>query len=177
METELKFRKAEERDIPHIWEILQSAIKRRKKDGSLQWQDGYPNLQTVNEDVEKGYNYVLTLNDEVIATVAAIFNEEPTYEVIDGTWLSLGEFMVFHRLAISEKALGKGYIKKMFAFLEELALENHTFSIKADTNFDNPAMLALFEKCGYTYCGEIQVRDGKRKAFEKILKPKRNENE
>ena len=27
----------------------------------------------------------------------------------------------------------------------------------------------LFEKEGYTYCGIIQVRDGKREAFQKIL--------
>lgn len=172
MDSKLKFRKAEEKDIPKIWEILQSAIERRKQDGSLQWQDGYPNPETVRQDVEKGYNYVLTLDEEVIATVAVIFNHEPTYEVIDGAWLSEGDFMVFHRLAVAEQALGKGYIKKVFAFLEELALKQNIYSIKADTNFDNPAMLSLFEKSGYTYCGEIEVSDGKRKAFEKILLPK-----
>ncbi len=30
-----------------IWEILQDAILRRKKDGSNQWQDGYPNPESV----------------------------------------------------------------------------------------------------------------------------------
>lgn len=166
---ELDFRKATPEDIPAIWKILQQSIERRRIDGSTQWQDGYPNLSTVENDIEKGYNYVLTLENKIIATAALIFNNEPTYDVIDGAWLTTGDFLVVHRVGVSDEVAGKGFATKFFQVFEDFAKENEVYSIKVDTNFDNLAMLKILEKLGYTYCGEIQVRDGKRKAFEKVL--------
>lgn len=165
----LNFRKGSEKDISEIWKILQQSIERRKNDGSNQWQDGYPNLSTVENDIEKGYNYVLTLNEKIIATSALIFNDEPTYDVIDGAWLTDGEFLVVHRVGVSDEVAGKGFATKFFETFENFAKKNEVFSIKVDTNFDNLAMLKILEKLGYSYCGEIQVRDGARKAFEKVL--------
>ncbi len=40
---------------------------------------------------------------------------------------------------------------------------------KVDTNFDNAAMLHILKKLGYTYCGEVYLAGGERKAFEKLL--------
>jgi len=166
---DLEFRIATENDIPSIWKILRQAIERRKNDGSTQWQDGYPNLSTVQADVEKGQNYVLTQNGKIIVTAAVIFNDEPTYDVIDGAWLTHGDFMVVHRVGVSDEVAGKGFAKKLFTILEDFARENKIYSIKIDTNFDNIPMLKILEKLDYIYCGEIQVRDGARKAFEKVL--------
>ena len=45
----LQFRKAIASDLPFIWDILKQAISRRKKDGSNQWQDGYPNPRLSKE--------------------------------------------------------------------------------------------------------------------------------
>ena len=47
------FRKATITDAPKIWIILQQAILRRKADGSNQWQDGYPNPEIIQQDIEK----------------------------------------------------------------------------------------------------------------------------
>src|SRR5690606_1385395 len=165
----LKFRAARPEDAAAIWVILQQAIRRRKEDGSTQWQNGYPNLQTVQADIEKGYGHVLTWNDKIIAYAGLIFNYEPTYEVIDGAWLTLGDFLVVHRIAVSDEVAGKGIATKFFDYFEKYAIENQVYSIKVDTNFDNFPMLKILNKLGYTYCGEIQVSDGARKAFEKVL--------
>lgn len=169
MEEILDFRSAEEKDKDIIWEILQQAIERRRKDGSKQWQDGYPNVQTVETDIEKGNGYVVTLNREVVIYAALIFNHEPAYENIEGKWLTNGEFMVVHRVAVSEKVAGKGMVKKLFTMMEDFAKSREVYSIKVDTNFDNLAMLAILEKLGYTFCGEVVFRDSPRKAFEKVL--------
>lgn len=55
----MKLQQATTDDVDQIWEILQFAIASRKQDGSEQWQDGYPNLNTVKNDIEKGYGHVL----------------------------------------------------------------------------------------------------------------------
>ena len=166
---EINFRKASIEDAASVWEILQQAIRRRKSDGSKQWQSGYPNPETVKDDIQNGYCYVLTSDEKIIASTALIFNNEPTYDVIDGAWLSLGDFLVIHRMAVADEVLGRGIASHFFELIEEFAKENGVFSIKVDTNFDNHAMLRILEKLNYIYCGEIQVRDGARKAFEKLL--------
>jgi len=169
MEMNLEFRKAIAEDSSVIWQILQDAITRRKNDGSRQWQDGYPNLETVKSDIEKGFGYVLLVDGTVAGYSALIFNNEPAYNDIEGEWLTNGEFLAVHRVAISDKFAGQGLSKKIFSFVEDVAKENNTFSIKVDTNFDNPAMLSILEKLGYQYCGEVHFRGSARKAFEKVL--------
>lgn len=167
---ELKLRKAQPSDAQKIWEILQQAIEKRRLDGSLQWQDGYPNPETVKADIEKGAGFVLENGMETVAYSALIFNDEPAYSSIEGKWLSDRDFLVVHRVAVSESFRGKGVIKEMFRLFEDHAVQNRVLSIKVDTNFDNTPMLAILEKLGYSYCGKVYVRSGERMAFEKILK-------
>ncbi|WP_276483753.1 GNAT family N-acetyltransferase [Paraflavitalea pollutisoli] len=163
------FRKAVSEDLDAIWEILQQAILRRKKDGSQQWQDGYPNPVVVQKDIDNGAGYVLITGDVIVGYCAILVNDEPAYAGIEGKWLTEGDFVVFHRVAIAEQQLGKGLAKVLFGFIEDYARTHGIMSIKADTNFDNPAMLNLFQKQGYVYCGEVYFRGSARKAFEKVL--------
>lgn len=163
------FKKAEKADIQDIWHILEDAIQLRKNEGSAQWQDGYPNLTVINNDVSKGAGYILTEEDTIIGYCAILINDEPEYSNIKGNWLTQENFIVFHRVAISKNHLGKGLAQLMLKFIEQVALEKNIYSIKADTNFDNIGMLKIFEKLGYTYCGEVSFRGSSRKAFEKVL--------
>lgn len=164
------FRKAETTDKLPIWKILQQAIARRKQDGSTQWQDGYPNEEVIRSDIERGIGYVLTLNNQVAGYTAILFNDEPAYDDLKGSWLTDGDFAVVHRIAISDDYLGQGLAQQLMLFTEQLAIENGIFSIKVDTNFDNIAMLRIFDKLGYTYCGEVSFRGAVRRAYEKRLK-------
>ncbi|MBC5838807.1 GNAT family N-acetyltransferase [Flavobacterium muglaense] len=163
------FRKADLSEKNTVWEILQQAIIRRKKDGSNQWQDGYPNPDVVQNDIEKGYGYVLVDQETIIGYTAVLLNDEPAYAGIEGKWLTNGDFVVIHRVAVSESQLGKGLAKIIMGFIEELALKNHIYSVKADTNFDNIPMMKVFEGLGYTLCGEVFFRGSPRKAYEKVL--------
>ncbi|MFN5415687.1 MAG: GNAT family N-acetyltransferase [Flavobacteriia bacterium] len=163
------FRLALESEIPQIWSILQQAIERRKIDGSNQWQNGYPNPESIRQDITKNVGYVLTEGEQVIAYGAVLINDEPAYADIIGKWLTNDDFVVVHRVAIAETHLGKGLIQKMFSYIEDFARENKIYSIKVDTNFDNQAMLRIMEKLEYSYCGEVSMGGSPRKAFEKVL--------
>lgn len=169
MSLHYKFQKATTVQIPEIWIILQQAIARRKTDGSNQWQDGYPNPEIILNDINKNAAYVLCKENIIIGYVAMMINDEPEYENIEGQWLTNTDFVVFHRVAISELHLGKGLAKKMMNYIEEFAVKNTIYSIKADTNFDNQAMLSLFDKLNYSYCGEVYFRGSARRAYEKVL--------
>ena len=165
----LQFRKASLPEIPQIWEILQKAIQRRKEDGSNQWQDGYPNPEVIKADIEKEVGFVLTEGENLVGYCAVLINDEPAYAGIEGKWLSDEDFVVVHRIAIAQDYLGKGLAKEMMKFIEEFAIQNNIYSVKADTNFDNLGMIKSFEKAGYVYCGEVFFRGSARRAYEKVL--------
>src|SRR5688572_16875547 len=151
----MKLRKAGISDIIPIWEILQQAIEQRRQEGSQQWQNGYPNQQTVEDDITNGYGYVIAENSIIIAYAAIIFDIEPAYKEINGQWLTNGDYVAVHRVATSNSVKGKGVATMLFKLLEDLAIEHNVFSIKVDTNFDNIPMLKILKKLDYSYCGEI----------------------
>lgn len=163
------FRLAELSDAPAIWSILKAAISRRKLDGSEQWQDGYPNPEVVKTDILKKAGYVLTNDDEIIGYTAIFVNDEPAYNTIEGHWLSTGDFVAIHRVAIADGHLGKGLSIEILKYVEQIALKNNIHSIKVDTNFDNPAMIRIFERSDYQYCGTVMLRGKQRQAYEKLL--------
>ena len=167
--NETTFRQATASDIPVIWSMLKAAIARRKADGSEQWQDGYPNPAVLQKDVDNGVGYVLTINDEIAGYTAILINDEPAYEGIEGAWLTNEDFVVFHRVVIAEKFLGQGLAKKLLVHIEDYAKNKGIRSLKADTNYDNAAMLGTFEKMGYQYCGQVWFRGKPRRAYEKVL--------
>jgi GNAT superfamily N-acetyltransferase len=161
--------KATSTEIPRIWEILQQAIFRRRQDGSDQWQNGYPNPDVVQSDIDKGVGYVFTNDDIVIGYAAVLISDEPAYEAIEGKWLTDGDFLVVHRVAIADEYLGMGLSAVIFELIEKMALAQNIHSVKVDTNFDNIAMLKILERLGYTYCGQVYFNGSARRAFEKVL--------
>lgn len=163
------FRKAKPLEWQQVWAIIQYAIARRKADGSNQWQDGYPNPEVLRNDIEKDAGFVLADGEKIAGYCAIMINDEPAYEAIEGKWLTSGNFVVFHRVAVSKDYLGKGLARELLKHIEAFALKNGIYSIKADTNYDNPAMLRIFESMGYIYCGEVYFRGSPRRAYEKVL--------
>lgn len=163
------FRKAVLADVPAIWAILQDAIQRRKEDGSNQWQDGYPNPDTIRQDIGKDVGYVMAHGDEIVGYCAVLVNDEPAYDNIDGAWQTDGDFVVFHRVAIAQKHVGKGLSYQLMEHIEALARDYRIRSVRADTNFDNFAMMKAFDRMGYVYCGDVLLRGSPRRAYEKVL--------
>lgn len=162
-------RPATRTDLPATWTIIQFAIEQRRLDGSTQWQDGYPNPGTLQDDLDKGQAHVLELDGEIVLYAAIIFDTEPAYEAIEGKWLTDGPYVVLHRVAIAPTVKGKGIATAFFRMVEDLARERGVPSIKVDTNFDNAPMLRIMDKLGYTYCGLVYFRGSARRAYEKVL--------
>jgi GNAT superfamily N-acetyltransferase len=162
-------RKAIFSELPTIWSILQQAIEQRKQDGSNQWQNGYPNEQTVRDDITNGYAYILIENNDIVAYAAIIIGIEPAYNDIEGKWLTYDDYVTVHRVATLNAVKGKGIATQVFKKVEDLCIEEKVYSIKVDTNFDNVPMLKILDKLNYTYCGEIFFNGASRRAYEKMI--------
>lgn len=171
IQAELEFRKAEAADCDTIWAIIQQAIRRRRADGSIQWQDGYPNPDVIALDIKKGAGNVALIEGEIVAYGVILKNDEPEYERLHGKWLRSGDYVAVHRIAVADSHLGKGLAVAMMRHAEVKAHEWGIGSVRVDTNFDNHAMLHIFDKLGFTYCGEVYFRGSPRRAYEKVLVP------
>jgi len=168
----MNFRKAEIGDIPKIMEIIRSAQNYLKNEGIDQWQNNYPNSDTIKEDIENVNSYLIENEKQIIAAAAIIFEGDPTYNYIeDGAWITEAKYGVVHRAAVAEKYKGQGIMAEIFKETYIMARKKNARSIRIDTHLENFAMQRAIEKEDFNYCGIIYTRGGsKRLAFERIIK-------
>ena len=162
------FRKATTADIDTIERMIKAASGRLGAAGIDQWQRGYPNRCSIENDVEAGVGMVLALGNEVLAYGAVIFTGEPAYDdLTGGQWLTDGEYAVVHRLCVSEIFVGMGFAKQFMSAAEAMAAER-VKSFRIDTHPDNKIMQDLVKRMGFTYCGDVVI-ESRRLAYEKII--------
>ncbi|RAK09324.1 acetyltransferase (GNAT) family protein [Halanaerobium saccharolyticum] len=167
----MNFRKAETRDIPEIIKIITAAQNYLSKQGIDQWQNNYPNQETIKEDIKQGNSYLIQQGNKIVATAAIIFAKDPTYDYIEnGDWITEGKYGVIHRAAVAAEYKGQAIMAEIFKKTYKLARRENAESIRIDTHPDNFAMHRAIEKESFKYCGIIYTSDGsKRLAYEKVI--------
>lgn len=167
----MEFKKAVEADIDSIINIIKQAQFYFKQQGINQWQNNYPNVETISNDITNKSSYVLLKDNIIVATVAVFFDGEKTYDYIhEGEWTKNNEYAVIHRIAIENNYKGLGLSSEIIKNVEQLCLNKNIYSIRIDTHEENLSMQNLLKKNKFQYCGIIYLEDkSKRIAFEKIL--------
>lgn len=150
-------RKATYDDIPALMRIFECAKRIMRASGNLkQWGDGYPSVDVVRRDIERGVCYVASAveNGAIEATMAFIPGPDPTYSYIEGgAWLNDEPYSVIHRIAVA--APGKGYARRMLDWAFE-----RTDTVRIDTHRDNVIMHHVLRDYGFEYCGVIYLANG-----------------
>jgi len=168
-------RKTTTADIAEITEIYEQAKRALKADGVDQWQNGYPNEESLKSDIENNMSYVVVEENgnisEIVGTAALAFGIEPTYnKVFDGGWTTNEPYGFIHRVAVSEKFKGRGIVASLFAELERQAKKKNVHSLRIDTHRQNLSMQKAVSKNSYKHIGIIYLPDGaERLAFEKLI--------
>ena len=173
-----EIRKANENDVKLVMEIINDAKELFKSQGSPQWQedDGYPNEETIQNDLKHQQLYVFTL-DQYIVGIAAISSipDECYRKIQEGDWLSSidEKYLVIHRVAVRKNYYGRQIAYKLIEYSKELAKNSDIHSIRADTMDINVGMNKLLQKCGFKSCGIIyldrKMKFPKRTAYEYLL--------
>ena len=74
----MKLRPKTINDLPEVIEIINQAKLYFKNEGIDQWQDGYPNEDSIINDINQNEAYVLENNGKILATTMISSNIEPT---------------------------------------------------------------------------------------------------
>ena len=167
----MHLRKSTLADRESIMNIIAQAQAYFKAQGIDQWQNNYPNLEVIQNDIRNGNSYVLVKDSEVVATAVLTFTTEASYEsVYDGQWLSDQPYGVIHRIAVEHELKGLGLSSMVMKEMESICLAEGIHSLRVDTHEENLSMQKLLQKNGFIYCGHIYLTGGaKRVIFEKLL--------
>lgn len=164
----MNFREAKKEDIESILEVISHAKEYMKRNNSTQWNENYPNKETIINDIENNIGYVLIVKNLIRGYIVVDFSDDEVYKNIKGKWKTFGNYASIHRCAIHKELRGQGYGSELFKFAEKLALSKNIRSVRVDTAPENEIMKHLFNKNGYEYCGIVFI-DGEKIAYEKLL--------
>ncbi|MBR6807775.1 MAG: N-acetyltransferase [Clostridia bacterium] len=161
----MEIRLAEKRELCEILSIYESArVFMRESGNPNQWAGKYPDEETVTRDIEQRKLRVCTENGEILAVFFYDEGEDPTYNIIyDGEWLNDRPCGVIHRIAVSDKARGRGVAQVCFDYAF-----TKCGNVKIDTHRDNIPMQKSLVKNGFVRCGIIYLANGdERVAFQR----------
>lgn len=161
-------RKTKLNDVYRVMEIIDQAKQYFKNSGIDQWQEGYPNDETIQQDITNEEAYVLEDNGHILGTCMVTVHGEPTYDVIDGKWLFDDDYICVHRIAVDNQYKGAGLASIILD--QVVAMYPAYRSIRMDTHKDNLSMQRFLTKYGFVYCGIITLQSGAlRRAYEKRI--------
>ena len=152
-------------DIPALLPVFEAAKAIMRADGNHeQWSaPGFPGEDLLLEDIARGGGYVMVTQDDpsIVAYFALFPSPEPTYDYIEGAWLTDEPYGVIHRIA------SYPYVHGVFAAIIGFAAARHPH-LRIDTHRDNHIMQHVIGAAGFTYCGVIWLPDGtERLAYER----------
>lgn len=159
--AEIYLRRAQAPDLDVIMKIIKNAKSLLKKNGSPQWQDGYPNREIFAQDIAMQTNWVLVDDHQVVATATLQLTPEPTYRIItNGQWSQPNDpYATIHRVAISDEYQGQGLSKILFSNLLTVGQMQGIKNFRLDTHRNNKAMQHIAEKFNFRKRGIIEVNE------------------
>lgn len=147
-------RKANQNDLREIKKLTEACAKALQQQNIFQWNEHYPSLEKLQNDIEKEELYVLEEENMIIAIIVLTPNMDEVYRNID--WLNKTDNNLYvHRLATSPEFWGKGYARTMMEFAEEFARKKNFHSIRLDTFSKNARNQKFYGARGYTKLGDV----------------------
>lgn len=159
-----RIRPATEADLPAVLPVFEAAKAIMRADGNLeQWgAPGFPGDALLLYDIARGGGYVIeSAKESIVAYFALLPSPEPTYDYIEGAWLTDEPYGVIHRIASYPDVHG------IFSAIIDFAAARYPH-LRIDTHRDNRIMQHVIDAAGFTYCGIIWLADGtERLAYER----------
>lgn len=151
-------RKTIPQDVDDIVNILHEAKKFLAKKDSSQWQDGYPNRQTIEDDIKNDCGQTLIVDDQVAGYTAAITGIDPTYVEIEGSWLNDDDpYTAIHRVAVGQDYRGMHLASFLLSDIISIYRADGIKNFRIDTSTENEIVQHLATEHGFSYRGKIEV--------------------
>ena len=147
-------RKANISELQEIKNLTEACAREMIKKGIFQWNEHYPSLEKLREDIHKEELYILEKSGNIIGII--VITETMDDEYIPIEWLSkTGNNIYIHRLATHPDCWGEGYAQQLMTFAENKAKSEGFESVRLDTFSQNERNQQFYESRGYKKLGDI----------------------
>ncbi len=144
-------------EADELFEIYEQCRRAMQAAGIFQWQNEYPTIDTVKQDIEDktlyGY-YAKDIEDgKCLGAVCVSTHQDEEYKEMK--WEGPNEnVVVIHRLAVNPEFQAKGIARLLMDFAEEHAKKEKYSAIRLDSYSQNKRALKFYENRGYQKRGE-----------------------
>lgn len=147
-------RKANTNELSEIKKLTEACARAMINKGIYQWNEQYPSLEKLQEDIKNEELYVFEKDSKIIGIM--VITEVMDEEYIPIEWLSKTNKNIYiHRLATHPDYWGQGYAQKLMDFAENFAENHHFESLRLDTFSQNKRNQNFYEARGYKRLGNI----------------------
>lgn len=168
----MSYRRASEQDVERLVQIVDNAKEYMKQCGFEQWDNNYPTMEHIMQDIQRQECYVWEEDGIILGMATLCLEPEQIYEQIR-TWKTRKPYGTIHRFAVAKEARGTMVANQLFIACEEICRRASGKGMRIDTHEQNKTMQAFlnkheYEQCGIVYYGE-RNEDSKRITYEKVF--------
>lgn len=160
------FARASVADAEKIDALYHAVKKSGRENGTTDWDDDYPNRDFIEEDIKNGFSFVLRFEDEVLAAVSIL--PEDDLDDCPIQWTPK-KACVLARLCVKPALQGRHvgeYVMRLVSAEAKLQGYEATRHLAAVAN---PASIRLYERMGYKKLGTTHLYDTDFYAYEMIF--------
>ena len=161
-------RKATPAAAASLLRLVRECVAAMRAAGIEQWDEVYPNAETIAGDIAAGTLDVMCDGDEIAACITVDKRLDPLWHDMDWSTDDTSVAAV-HRLMVHPGWQGQGIAKFLMLHAEQVARAKGCCCIRLDSFLQNPAAMALYPRLGYRRTGTAMMRKGEFAGFEKLL--------
>ena len=152
----LDYRKGTEEDIPMIMKIIKEAIVHMEEQGIFMWNEEYPTVDDISQDISKQDLYVAMQDEEIIAFY--VLNTECNEDYFQADWkYDSDTTCILHRLCVSPAVQHQGVGRRMMEHIEAQAVNEGYRSMRLDVFDGNPGAQKLYASRGFELRGDAHM--------------------
>ena len=118
----MNYSKATKEQTIEVFSVFSAAINHMEQQGIHQWDEIYPDLPTITEDITKNQMYIGMIDNNI--AVCFVLSEEYDEEYKNGKWQwPNSKFCVIHRLCVNPRFQNQGIATKTMEYIEKVCKE------------------------------------------------------
>jgi len=148
-------RLAESKDVPVVMGIVARCVRDLLAQGIDQWDEVYPDEETLREDVQSGSLFVAEQEGKIVGAVALNDEQPEQYRAVP--WRCHDDrALVVHRLCVDPDHQRHGIGRRIMEFAETQARRHGFRSIRLEVYPTAAAAVTLYVRLGYIRVGEVR---------------------
>ena len=135
-------------DLNSIMKIVRLCANHMISNNIFQWNNLYPNKETILRDIEHKEMLVYETKNEIIGCIVVSEKKDQEYQSV--RWLKNNDSCIYiHRLAVNPAHQNLGIGNKLMEYAENYARKKQLNSVRLDTFSKNLKNQKFYEKRGY----------------------------